>query len=202
MRVHVGPVGQDHRAARRGDPRTRRQGRPQPGRDPDVQHDDDHPRPHRGRGEGEIRRLPQAHQSRGRAGADVGLDRRRFLRPTTSTSRSATSRTTPAAPRWTTSPAPIRTGSGPCARSPQHVGIGGAGPVVVGTPEKVADEIEAWFEQTDVDGLNVAVRDLARRFRGYRRHAGAGTDAARAIQERVCRGHAAREAVRRRAAQG
>ncbi len=37
----------------------------------------------------------------------------------------------------------------------QHVGIGGAGPVVVGTPEKVADEIEAWFEQTDVDGLNV-----------------------------------------------
>jgi len=27
---------------------------------------------------------------------------------------------------------------------------------VVGTPEKVADDIEAWFEQTDVDGLNVA----------------------------------------------
>jgi alkanesulfonate monooxygenase len=26
---------------------------------------------------------------------------------------------------------------------------------VAGTPEKVADEIEAWFEQTDVDGLNV-----------------------------------------------
>ncbi len=26
---------------------------------------------------------------------------------------------------------------------------------MVGTPEKVADEIEAWFEQTDVDGLNV-----------------------------------------------
>jgi alkanesulfonate monooxygenase len=38
----------------------------------------------------------------------------------------------------------------------QHVGIGGIGPVVVGTPEKVADDIEAWFEQTDVDGLNVA----------------------------------------------
>ena len=37
----------------------------------------------------------------------------------------------------------------------QHVGIGGAGPVVVGTPEKVADAIEAWFEQTDVDGLNM-----------------------------------------------
>ena len=38
----------------------------------------------------------------------------------------------------------------------QHVGIGGIGPVVVGTPEKVADEIEAWIDQTDVDGLNVA----------------------------------------------
>jgi alkanesulfonate monooxygenase len=37
----------------------------------------------------------------------------------------------------------------------QHVGIGGIGPVIVGTPEKVADEVEAWFEQTDVDGLNV-----------------------------------------------
>jgi alkanesulfonate monooxygenase SsuD/methylene tetrahydromethanopterin reductase-like flavin-dependent oxidoreductase (luciferase family) len=37
----------------------------------------------------------------------------------------------------------------------EHVGIGGAGPVMVGTPEKVADEIEAWFEATDVDGLNV-----------------------------------------------
>jgi alkanesulfonate monooxygenase len=26
---------------------------------------------------------------------------------------------------------------------------------VVGTPERVADEIEAWFDQTGVDGLNV-----------------------------------------------
>src|SRR3984957_16495825 len=37
----------------------------------------------------------------------------------------------------------------------QHVGIGGAGPVVVGSPEKVADDIEKWFDETDVDGLNV-----------------------------------------------
>src|SRR5437660_11658146 len=37
----------------------------------------------------------------------------------------------------------------------EHVGIGGIGPVIVGTPEKIADEIEAWFEATDVDGLNV-----------------------------------------------
>ena len=37
----------------------------------------------------------------------------------------------------------------------QHVGIGGIGPVVVGTPTQVADEMEAWFEATDVDGLNM-----------------------------------------------
>src|SRR6185369_14880032 len=37
----------------------------------------------------------------------------------------------------------------------EHVGIGGIGPVIVGTPEKVADDVEAWFEQTDVDGLNM-----------------------------------------------
>jgi FMN-dependent oxidoreductase (nitrilotriacetate monooxygenase family) len=37
----------------------------------------------------------------------------------------------------------------------EHVGIGGAGPVVVGSPEKVADNIEKWFDETDVDGLNV-----------------------------------------------
>ena len=27
--------------------------------------------------------------------------------------------------------------------------------MVVGTPEKAADAIEAWFDQTDVDGLNM-----------------------------------------------
>src|SRR5258706_1803844 len=37
----------------------------------------------------------------------------------------------------------------------EHVGIGGIGPVVVGTPVKDADAIAAWFDQTDVDGLNV-----------------------------------------------
>src|SRR5262249_59760163 len=36
----------------------------------------------------------------------------------------------------------------------QHVGIGGIGPVIVGTPEKVADEVEAWLEATHVDGAH------------------------------------------------
>jgi FMN-dependent oxidoreductase (nitrilotriacetate monooxygenase family) len=38
----------------------------------------------------------------------------------------------------------------------EHVGIGGIGPVIVGTPGSVADAIEAWVAQTDVDGLNLA----------------------------------------------
>lgn len=38
----------------------------------------------------------------------------------------------------------------------EHVGIGGIGPILVGTPEQVADGIEDWVAQTDVDGLNLA----------------------------------------------
>ena len=38
----------------------------------------------------------------------------------------------------------------------EHIGIGGIGPVFVGTPDKVADDIESWIEQTGVDGLNLA----------------------------------------------
>lgn len=38
----------------------------------------------------------------------------------------------------------------------EKIAIGGIGPVFVGTPDKVADQIETWIEQTDVDGLNLA----------------------------------------------
>src|SRR5439155_26765280 len=37
-----------------------------------------------------------------------------------------------------------------------HVGIGGIGPVLVGTPHAVADAVEDWVEQTGVDGLNLS----------------------------------------------
>lgn len=36
------------------------------------------------------------------------------------------------------------------------VGIGGRGPVAVGSPEQVADEIEHWINETGADGLNIA----------------------------------------------
>lgn len=34
--------------------------------------------------------------------------------------------------------------------------IGGRGPIMVGTPEEVADEMQAWMEATDADGFNMA----------------------------------------------
>lgn len=37
----------------------------------------------------------------------------------------------------------------------EFVGIGGIGPVVVGTPEKIVDEMERWVNEADVDGFNI-----------------------------------------------
>jgi len=37
----------------------------------------------------------------------------------------------------------------------QKAAIGGLGPVAVGTPEKVADEMERWFSEADLDGFNI-----------------------------------------------
>jgi hypothetical protein len=33
--------------------------------------------------------------------------------------------------------------------------LGGRGPVIVGTPERVADELELWMEETGLDGFNL-----------------------------------------------
>ena len=38
----------------------------------------------------------------------------------------------------------------------EHVAIGGIGPVVVGSPTTVADQLEAWIDETDLDGFNLA----------------------------------------------
>jgi FMN-dependent oxidoreductase (nitrilotriacetate monooxygenase family) len=37
----------------------------------------------------------------------------------------------------------------------EHVSIGGISPVLVGSPATVADELEAWIEETDLDGFNL-----------------------------------------------
>jgi long-chain alkane monooxygenase len=38
----------------------------------------------------------------------------------------------------------------------RYVGIGGRGPVVAGSPATVADEMERWIDEADVDGFNLA----------------------------------------------
>jgi FMN-dependent oxidoreductase (nitrilotriacetate monooxygenase family) len=38
----------------------------------------------------------------------------------------------------------------------RFIGLGGRGPVFVGTPAKVADDLESWMETTGIDGFNLA----------------------------------------------
>ena len=37
----------------------------------------------------------------------------------------------------------------------EFIGLGGRGPVLVGDPRQVADQLEAWQEETDIDGFNL-----------------------------------------------
>lgn len=56
----------------------------------------------------------------------------------------AWSKATPEVPRWTKHTVA------------NHIKVGGLGATVVGTPEKVADEMERWVSEADVDGFNLA----------------------------------------------
>ena len=47
------------------------------------------------------------------------------------------------------------------------VGIGGLGPVVVGSPSQVADALLEWVEETDVDGFNLAYAVTHETFRDF-----------------------------------
>jgi alkanesulfonate monooxygenase len=38
----------------------------------------------------------------------------------------------------------------------QTVGLGGGGPLLVGGPQRIADELEAWAAESDLDGFNLA----------------------------------------------
>lgn len=38
----------------------------------------------------------------------------------------------------------------------RFIGLGGRGPVIVGTPVQVADELERWVDETGIDGFNLA----------------------------------------------
>ncbi len=41
-----------------------------------------------------------------------------------------------------------------------HLSLGGLGATPVGTPQQVADELERWVEEADVDGFNFVSRAL------------------------------------------
>lgn len=56
----------------------------------------------------------------------------------------AWSKATPEVPKWTKHTVA------------NHIKIGGLGATVVGTPERVADELERWVAEADVDGFNLA----------------------------------------------
>ena len=45
----------------------------------------------------------------------------------------------------------------------QHISIGGNGPVLVGTPQQVADGLELWVKEVDVDGFNLVSFTLGSR---------------------------------------
>lgn len=38
----------------------------------------------------------------------------------------------------------------------EHNGIGGRGPVIVGSPAEIADELQSWVAETDIDGFNLS----------------------------------------------
>jgi FMN-dependent oxidoreductase (nitrilotriacetate monooxygenase family) len=38
----------------------------------------------------------------------------------------------------------------------EYVGIGGPGPVIIGSPKKVVDQLQLWMDETDIDGFNLA----------------------------------------------
>ncbi|KAK5122538.1 hypothetical protein LTR85_003801 [Meristemomyces frigidus] len=46
----------------------------------------------------------------------------------------------------------------------QHIMVGGLGATSVGTPEKVADEMERWVREADVDGFNIAYAIMPQTF--------------------------------------
>ncbi len=65
------------------------------------------------------------------------------------------------------SASPTRTRSGRHASLPSTTPSVGRGPVFIGSPEQVADQIEAWVDATDVDGLNLSYAGHAGGISGF-----------------------------------
>ena len=82
----------------------------------------------------------------------------------------------------------------------EHVAIGGIGPVIVGSPATVADELDFLDRRDRPRRLQSRLCGAAGDLRRRRRPAGSRASAARPLQESLPAGDVARKAVRRRAA--
>ena len=132
---------------------------PSAGRDPrkrpDLQSPHRDRRRDRRQGQGEASRIRAVYRPRRRAGARVGLDGDRF-RPQYWLDEPLRHIETNAV-QSSVEPFPRRPGKVWTVRElAEWIGIGGLGPLFVGGPQKVADVLQEWVEETDVDGFNLA----------------------------------------------
>jgi FMN-dependent oxidoreductase (nitrilotriacetate monooxygenase family) len=49
----------------------------------------------------------------------------------------------------------------------RHAAIGGRGPVIVGSPQQIADELQSWVADTDIDGFNLAYAVMPETFADF-----------------------------------
>ena len=82
----------------------------------------------------------------------------------------------------------------------QWGGIGGLGPVFVGSPSTIADILQGWVEETDVDGFNLAYAVTPETFEDVVNLLVPELQKPWRLSEGLPCRHAAREAVRRRTA--
>ena len=78
-----------------------------------------------------------------------------------------------------------------------YVGMGGVGPVLVGAPEQIADQLEAWTE-VGVDGFNLSYAMLPNSYVDFIEGGGAGSAAPRSYAVELSGRHVAAKIIRAR----
>ena len=81
-------------------------------------------------------------------------------------------------------------------RIAQSVGLGGGGPVLVGGPQRVADELQAWASAADLDGFNLAYAVMPETFTDVVEHLIPELQRRGAFKKEYRARHLPREAVR------
>ncbi len=78
----------------------------------------------------------------------------------------------------------------------EFVGIGGRGGLAVGDASQVADELQAWMDETGIDGFNLASVEMPRTFQDIVAYLVPELQRRGVYNDHLCRGHVSREAVR------